>query len=77
MIFNNYFVTPSLYYIYPIPTPHPLLCQFYIVFLLSMSYYEPFFFLRGMKNFFFFFSFRNFGISLIKMTPVTQPGIRA
>lgn len=54
MIFNNYFVTPSLYYIYPIPTPHPLLCQFYIVFFLSMSYCDPFFFERSEELIFFF-----------------------
>lgn len=42
-----------------------------------MSYYEPFFFYLSNEDFFFLISFRNFGISLITMTPVTQPGIRA
>lgn len=58
-------------------SPHPLLCQFILFSFFPWVTMNLFFFLIwAMKNFF-LISFRNFGISLITMTPVTQPGIRA
>lgn len=62
------FATHSLYYIYPVSTVISLLCILFPWIIMN-------YFFKGMKNWFILFYFRNFGISLIKMKPATQPGI--
>lgn len=74
MVFNNYFATHSLYSIYPISTANSLLCILFLYYFLFFHGLLWIIFLKEWRIDLFYF-FRNFGISLIKMKPATQPGI--